>query len=131
MYDSESYIMKCTTHVILVSWITCFGDASCHAVRMFRQPCGEPQLTSDGNLMKDCQPEQPSWAAPRFPFHRNCVLFSVPNRTESILLMMVTLIMYPYTGFSSFPVLHSHSHFLHSCFLGSPFNKLLTLMCFS
>ena len=131
MCDSESYIMKYTTHVILVSWITCFGDASCHAMRMFRPPCGEPQLTSNGNLMNDCQPEQPSQAAPRYPIHRNCMLFSVPNRTESTLLMMVTLIMYPYMGFFPVPALRSHSHFLHSCFLGSPFNKLLTLMCFS
>lgn len=81
----------------------------CHAVGMLKQPCGEPQLTSNGNLTKDCQPEQPSQAAPSFPIHRNWMLFSVPNRTEPTLLMIVTLIMHPYICFSPFPVSRSHS----------------------
>lgn len=54
------------------------------------------------------------------------MLFSVPSRTEPTLLTTVTLKVRAYIGFSPFSVSHSHSQFLHPCFLGSPFNKLLT-----
>lgn len=40
VWDIQGYITKHSTHLMLALWITCFGEASCHAVRTFKLPCG-------------------------------------------------------------------------------------------
>lgn len=66
MCDFQGHIVKYTAPSILASWLTFFGEASCHAVRTLKQPPGAngtsspacQHLGSGSKFSDDCSPSR-------------------------------------------------------------------------